>query len=67
MLLVEGFSGVRIHSGNKQEDTEGCLLVGEDAQDNTITRSKEALLELMAAISQALDMGEQVHIEIENP
>lgn len=67
VLMVEGYSGVRIHSGNKSEDTEGCILVGEDAQDHTITRSKEALLELMAAISQALDGGEAVFIEIENP
>jgi hypothetical protein len=67
LLEVPNYTGVRIHSGNKAEDTEGCILVGEEAQDHTITRSREALLELMAAISQALDAGEQVHIEIENP
>jgi len=67
VLLVEGYLGVRIHAGNKAEDTEGCILVGEEAQENTITRSKEALLELMAAISQALDAGETVWLEVENP
>jgi hypothetical protein len=67
ILLVEGFSGVRIHAGNTQADTDGCILVGEEVHGDTITRSKEALLELMAAISQALDGGESVFIEIENP
>jgi hypothetical protein len=67
ILEVPNYTGVRIHSGNKSEDTEGCILVGEEAQDHTITRSREALLELMAAISQALDAGESVFIEIENP
>lgn len=67
LLLVEGYTGVRIHAGNKAEDTEGCILVGEDKQDHTITRSREALLELMAAISMAIEGGEQVWIEVENP
>ena|SRR3990167_4627788 len=67
ILKVNGFVGVRIHGGNSPEDSSGCILVGEEAQEATITRSQPALLELMAAISMALDSGEQVHIEVKNP
>src|SRR5687768_2184644 len=43
LLEVEGFEGVRIHSGNKSTDTEGCVLVGLDTGKDQILRSKEAL------------------------
>lgn len=67
VLNVPNYSGVRIHAGNKAEDTEGCLLVGEEAYENTIGRSREALVELMAAIDMAISGGEQVWIEYKNP
>lgn len=69
LLKVPGFEGVRIHTGNSPADSEGCILVGEDKNDEagTILRSKPAFLELMAAISMAIEGGEQVWIEVENP
>ena len=47
---VEGFKGVRIHSGNYPEDTEGCLLVGMTKGRDFIGSSRTAMKILMDLI-----------------
>lgn len=61
---VKGFEGVRIHSGNKAEDTEGCILVGQTRSENFIGGSKAAFEPLYAKIEKALSANEKVFIEI---
>lgn len=55
LIGVKGFAGVRIHSGNKPEHTEGCLLVGfEDSSDGFIGQSKDAETELYKRLFEAI-------------
>lgn len=54
IMSVPGFSGVRIHSGNKSSDTEGCLLVGEVMKENEIQDSRRAFRRLFALIQEGL-------------
>jgi hypothetical protein len=63
ILDVPNFEGIRIHAGNTDEDTEGCILVGYTKQDNSIGKSRLASEALKGFVSDALKKGD-VKIEI---
>lgn len=68
---VPDFEWVYIHVGNKDDDTEGCILVGDGQTQNvtdlgSITGSVSAYRRLYQRIVAALDDGEHVHIDIED-
>lgn len=65
LLHVEGFSGVRIHSGNRRLDTAGCILVGRSRGDAQIFESRLAYGDLMARLVMA--PAGSIELVIENP
>jgi hypothetical protein len=46
ILNVKGFDGIRIHSGNDEEDSEGCLIVGQNKLVGKVINSKDTLAKL---------------------
>ena len=67
ILDVPMFVGVRIHSGNTDKDTEGCLLVGTvDKRRGVIVggTSRPAYDALVAIIKEAIGKGDEVWITI---
>lgn len=61
---VKGFEGIRIHSGNKPQDTEGCLLPGFNKVKGQVIDSRVTTDKLIAQIQQALNKKEKVTITI---
>ena len=66
ILTVPGFTGIRIHAGNTQADTAGCLLVGRIRASDRVEESKLALIEVMEYLRRATTAGDQITISIED-
>lgn len=69
ILNVKDFKGVYIHIGNKDEDTEGCILLGDTANNNVvttgeITTSTVAFKRFYDVVHELLSKGEKVTLQI---
>ena len=56
LLNVPNFEGVRIHSGNSNHDTEGCILVGKTRSIDYISQSRKAFDSLFEKMQKAKDI-----------
>lgn len=56
LVDVTNFTGVRIHSGNTADDSEGCIIVGMTRTLNGVGLSRIAFNKLMARLRQDKDI-----------
>ena len=63
LLNVPNYEGVRIHSGNKSTDTEGCILLGSTKGVNIIGNSRVQFEKFMVELKKSTK-GEKIFIEI---
>jgi hypothetical protein len=56
LVAVPGFEGIRIHPGNTDADTEGCILVGESKAKDFIGGSRITFEKLMDIMTKAKDL-----------
>lgn len=52
--------GIRIHCGNTQADTIGCILVGTGEDGDTITGSRDAFKALFPKLQAAIASGDTI-------
>ena len=66
---VPGFEYILIHTGNTDEHTAGCLIVGDSQENNLILRdgfvgkSVNSYKRIYPAIAKAIEQGEEVTIQ----
>lgn len=63
LLNVPHFEGIRIHSGNTAEDSDGCILPGFNTVKGKVTDSRNTFKKLDTWIESALKKG-KVYIQI---
>ena len=63
LLKVQGFEGIRIHKGNTDVDTHGCILLGKSKSKDFIGLSNVAYNEFMTMLNKATKQG-KITIEI---
>jgi hypothetical protein len=66
LIGVENFTGVRIHPGNSDKQTHGCILTGTGigSDGNSLTESRAAFERVFSEIRDAIEHGEEVWIEV---
>jgi hypothetical protein len=66
LLEVPHFDGIRIHAGNTETDTDGCILVGQSRTTDQIIKSRIAFSALFEKLEAASKSG-KIFISIEAP
>jgi len=64
ILNVNHFTSIRIHAGNKPEDTDGCILVGENKIKGALVRSRYWESHLMERLKYFLLYDHLIYINI---
>lgn len=65
LLSVPGYEGIRIHPGNREQDSLGCILPGTSFTDNMVSESRKAFAGLYAKL-KAVEKKEKIFITIKS-
>ena len=61
---VPDFEGIRIHAGNYPDDTQGCILVGENKEKGMVVNSRIWLKRLLDKMTEARERDEAIWMTV---
>lgn len=64
LVDVPGYEGVLVHAGNTCEDTQGCLLTGENKVKGKVVNSQATFRRVYKMMKEAHDRGEEIWITV---
>lgn len=64
LLNVPSFDGIRIHSGNSEEDSSGCIILGENKEVGKVLNSKPYVIKLVDKLLAEQKKGIKSYITI---
>jgi hypothetical protein len=64
LMNVPGFDGVLIHTGNDEDDSYGCIIVGYNKVKGKVIESRKAFEKLYPILKQASNKKEKITIQI---
>lgn len=65
ILNVKGFDGIRIHAGNTDKDSLGCVLVGKNKVVGKVIESQLTYKKLYSELITAQNAKEQIKLTIQ--
>lgn len=64
LVNVPGYEGIRIHKGNSDLDSEGCLIVGSSKAKDWVSGSKDAFDVIFPQLQKQLAEGSKIFVTI---
>lgn len=61
---VPGFDGIRVHWGNTDKDTDGCILLGQTRAGQAVYQSRAAFEKFYPILEEKLLAAEEVWLSI---
>ena len=65
VLNVKGFDGIRIHAGNSDKDSSGCVILGQNKVVGKVINSRVTCDKFNTALTGAKNKQEKITLKIE--